>query len=148
MLNYIALGVSAVILLLSLIAVLTEFISYNTKVGRILRKLRITLREISFSALVVTAVVLLILSVVTGDHNRKMMWADVGILAASWLILHIRRFIGVNRSRHHAHKKKTLPTVGRSSISDKLAPLAAEAALAKELPEAAAAAEGKGKDIA
>ena len=136
MLNYIALGVSAGILLLSIVAVLTESVSYNTKIGRALRKMRITLRELSFAALTVTAVVLMIIAAVSGDSNRKLMWADIGILAVSWLILHFRRLVRTNRSKHHAHKKTPLFTVERTTLNERFAPLASEAKLAAELPEA------------
>ena len=127
MINYIILGILAAILLVSVITVITEyFIPKNSDAGRLFRAVRIRLREKSRTSFCVTAIVLLIFGLVVHD-NFKMLFAAMGIMLLTLIVLHPGDFLSIFRHRRKASKKKRL------ELTPKLAGNVPMAKLAKEL---------------
>ncbi len=127
MINYIILGILAAILLVSIITVITEyFVPKNSGAGRLLRAVRIRLREKSRTSFCVAAIVLLIFGLVTHDNFPKLFLA-MGIMLLTLIILHPEDFLGIFRHRRKAAKKKRL------ELTPKLAGNVPAARLAKEL---------------
>lgn len=130
MVNYIILGLLAVICAISLIIVITEcFVPKNSGVGRMLRSVRIRLREKSRTSFCVTALVLLIFGLIVHDNFPKLLFAIV-ILLLTLIILHPEDFLCAFRHRRRASKKKRL---GLTPMNTKTAPVAR---LARELETA------------
>ena len=104
MINNIILVLLAVILAASLITVITEyFIPKNTGAGRVLRAVRIRLREKSRTSLCVTAIVLFIIALVTGDDEKPKMLGALLIMLLTLIILHPEDF---NIFRIFSQRKK------------------------------------------
>ena len=128
MINNIIRVLLAVILAASLITVITEyFIPKNTNVGRVLRAVRIRLREKSRTSLCVTAIVLFIIALVTGDDEKPKMLGALLIMLLTLMILHPEDFLSVFRQRRK--KKKAV----RFGLTPKLAGEVPLAKPAKEL---------------
>jgi len=128
MINYIILVLLAVILAASLITVITEyFIPKNTNAGRVLREIRIRLREKSRTSLCVTAIVVFIIALVTGDDEKPKMFGAILIMLLTLIILHPEDFLSIFRQRRK--KKKAV----RLGLTPKLAGEVPLAKPAKEL---------------
>lgn len=127
MLNYIIFGVLAAICFASIITVVAEpFFLINSDTGRILREVRIRLRERSRSSFCVTAGVLLVFGLVF-DENMRDIFAALGVILLTLVVLHPEDFIAMFRTRRKAKK------VARLELTPMLAGRAAPAKLAKEL---------------
>ena len=127
MINYIILGILAAILLVSIITVITEyFVPKNSGAGRVLRAVRIRLREKSRTSFCVAAIVLLIFGLAVHDNFPKLFLA-LGIMLLTLVFLHPEDFLSIFRSRRKAAKKKRL------ELAPKLAGNVPMARLAKEL---------------
>ena len=143
MINYIILGLLAAVCFVSIIAVAAEyFVEKNTAVGRMLRAVRIRLREKSRTGFCVTAAVLLIFALVTGDDEKPKLLAALLIMLLTLIVLHPEDFISIFRHRRKAKKKGRLP------LTPKLAGEVPMAGLAKvlepiETEEATEPEEGK-----
>ena len=128
MINYIIIVLLAVILAASLITVITEyFIPKNTNAGRVLRAVRIRLREKSRTSLCVTAIVVFIIALVTGDDEKPKMLGALLIMLLTLMILHPEDFLSIFRQRRK--KKKAV----RLGLTPKLAGEVPLAKPAKEL---------------
>lgn len=128
MINYIILVLLAVILAASLITVITEyFIPKNTNAGRVLRAVRIRLREKSRTSLCVTAIVVFIIALVTGDDEKPKMLGALLIMLLTLMVLHPEDFLSIFRQRRK--KKKAV----RLGLTPKLAGEVPLAKPAKEL---------------
>lgn len=93
MINYIIVVLLAVILAVSLITVITEyFIPKNTDAGRVLRAVRIRLREKSRTSFCVTAIVVFIIALVTGDDEKETMFKALLIMLITLVVLHPEDF--------------------------------------------------------
>ena len=135
MINYIIFGIIAVILIASIITVITEyFVPKNSPAGRVLRAVRIRLREKSRTSFCVTAIVLLIFGLAVHDNFPKLFLA-MGIMLLTLVILHPEDFLGIFRHRSKASKKNRL------ELTPKLAGNVPAARLAKELEPIEAEAE-------
>ena len=130
MVNYIILGLLAVVCAISFITVITEcFVLKNSSVGRMLRAVRIRLREKSRTSFCVTALVLLIFGLIVHDNFPKLLIAIV-IMLLTLIILHPEDFLSIFKQRRKASKKKRL---GLNPMNTKTAPAAR---LARELEPA------------
>jgi len=109
MINYILIGVSCVILFLSIISVLTEGINKNTPTGRFFRRIRITLRELNITHLITVAVILFIIGLLVKDKNFYGIILDIGILCLSYLILDCSWLFSKKRMKKPAKLKEPLP---------------------------------------
>ncbi|SEH48248.1 hypothetical protein SAMN02910265_00964 [Ruminococcus flavefaciens] len=128
MINYIIIVLLAVILAASLITVITEyFIPKNTNAGRVLRAVRIRLREKSRTSLCVTAIVVFIIALVTGDDEKPKMLGALLIMLLTLMVLHPEDFLSIFRQRKK--KKKAV----RLGLTPKLAGEVPLAKPAKEL---------------
>ena len=128
MINYIIIVLLVVILAASLITVITEyFIPKNTNAGRVLREIRIRLREKSRTSLCVTAIVVFIIALVTGDDEKPKMFGAILIMLLTLIILHPEDFLSIFRQRRK--KKKAV----RLGLTPKLAGEVPLAKPAKEL---------------
>jgi hypothetical protein len=128
MINYIILGLISAVLVLSVITVAAEyFVPKNTGAGRLLRGVRIRLREKSFTGLCVFAAVVFIIALVWGDDEKPKLFAGLGIMLLSLIILHPWGLLSLFRQRKKAKKSKRLP------LTPKLAGRVPEAGLAKVL---------------
>ena len=128
MINYIIIVLLAVILAASLITVITEyFIPKNTNAGRVLRAVRIRLREKSRTSLCVTAIVVFIIALVTGDDEKPKMLGALLIMLLTLMVLHPEDFLSIFRQRRK--KKKAV----RLGLTPKLAGEVPLAKPAKEL---------------
>ena len=128
MINYIIIVLLAVILAASLITVITEyFIPKNTNAGRVLRAVRIRLREKSRTSLCVTAIVVFIIALVTVDDEKPKMLGALLIMLLTLMILHPEDFLSIFRQRRK--KKKAV----RLGLTPKLAGEVPLAKPAKEL---------------
>lgn len=127
MVNYIILVLLAAICAVSFITVITEyFVPKNSGIGRILRGIRIRLREKSRTSFCVTAIVLLIFGLVAHDNFPKLFLA-LGIILITLVILHPEDFTSIFRQRRKASKKKRL------GLTPRLAGEVPMARIAKEL---------------
>ena len=133
-LNYIAISVSAVMVLLSIAVTVASGVSYNTNTGRIIRRIRIVLRELSFTAVIVTALILLIIGKIAGDSNKDGIWLDISLIFLSYIILHGSRLMTMKRSRKPAHRRMKIGTIRRTPHYKHMAELAKELTASKELP--------------
>lgn len=107
MFNYIILAILGVVFLLGIILTVTEnFIQKNSASGRFLRKIRIVLREKSFTSFCLITSVLLIFGLIIGETNWLMLFAAIGILFATLIVALPHEFFGIRRSRKKAHLKK------------------------------------------
>lgn len=142
MINYIIIVLLAVILAASLITVITEyFIPKNTGAGRVLRAVRIRLREKSRTSLCVTAIVVFIISLVTGDDEKPKMLGALIIMLITLMVLHPEDFLSI--FSHRRKKKKAV----RLGLTPKLAGEVPLAKPAKELePIEAEAVSEEGKE--
>ena len=130
MINNIILVLLAVILAVSFVTIITEyFIPKNTGAGRILREIRIRLREKSRTSLCVTAIVVFIIALVTGDDEKPKMFGAILIMLLTLIILHPEDFLSIFRQRRK--KKKAV----RLGLTPKLAGEVPLAKPAKELDE-------------
>ena len=121
MVNYIILGLLAAVCFVSFIAVITEcFVPKNSGVGRMLRAVRIRLREKSLTSFCVSTIVLLIFGLIVHDNFMKLLMA-IGIILITLLILHPEDFLCIFRQRRRASKQKRL---GLTSMNTKTAPAA------------------------
>lgn len=128
MINNIILVLLAVILAVSFVTVITEyFIPKNTNAGRVLREIRIRLREKSRTSLCVTAIVVFIIALVTGDDEKPKMLGALLIMLLTLMILHPEDFLSIFRQRRK--KKKAV----RLGLTPKLAGEVPLAKPAKEL---------------
>ncbi len=128
MINYIIIVLLVVLLAASLITVITEyFIPKNTGAGRVLRAVRIRLREKSRTSFCVTSLVILIFALVADDDNMRMVLASLIIMLITLIILHPEDLISI--FRHRKKKKKAV----RLGLTPKLAGEVPLAKPAKEL---------------
>ncbi|MCR4795020.1 MULTISPECIES: hypothetical protein [Ruminococcus] len=128
MINNIIIVLLVVILAASLITVITEyFIPKNTGAGRVLRAVRIRLREKSRTSLCVTAIVLFIIALVTGDDEKPKLLGALLIMLLTLMVLHPEDFLCIFNLRKKAKKKERL------GLTPKLAGEVPLAKLAKEL---------------
>ena len=135
MINYIILGMLAVMCIVSLITVAAEpFVPKNSGAGRVLRAVMIRLREKSRTSFCVTAIVLLIFGLVAHDNFRKLFIA-LGIMLLTLMILHPEDFLSIFRHRRKAAKNKRL------GLTPRLVATLPAAKLARELEPAEAEAE-------
>ena len=138
MINYIIFGIIAAIFLASIITVITEyFVPKNSGAGRMLRAVRIRLREKSRTSFCVTAIVLLIFGLVVHDDFKKL-FAALGLMLLTLIILHPEDFTCIFRQRRKASKKKRLGltpelagTVPAAGFAKELEPVEAETDTAK-----------------
>jgi hypothetical protein len=128
MINNIILVLLAVIFAVSLVTVFAEyFIPKNTGAGRVLRAIRIRLREKSRTSFCVTAMVVFIIALVTGDDEKGKMLAALIIMLLTLFVLHLEDLLSVFNTRKKAKKKSRL------GLTPKLAGEVPLAKLAKEL---------------
>ena len=131
MLNYIIFGLLVVICLVSIIVVMAEpFVPKNTGAGRVLRAVRIRLREKSRTSYCVSAIVILIFALAAGDDEMRIILAALAIMLLTLIVLHPEDFISMFRNRKKAAKKSRL------GLTPKLAGEVPMAKLAKELEPA------------
>lgn len=142
MLNYIIFGVLAVVCLVSIIVVIAEpFVPKNTDMGRILRAVRIRLREKSRTSFCVSAAVILIFALAAGDDEMRIILAALAIMLLTLIVLHPEDFLSM--FRHRRKKKKAV----RLGLTPKLAGEVPAAKLAKVLePEDTADGAEEGKE--
>lgn len=128
MINYIIFGVLVAVCLVSIIVVVSEyFVPRNTCAGRVLRAVRIRLREKSRTSFCVTAAVILIFALAAGDDEMRMILAALAVMLLTLIVLHTEDFLGIFRHRKKARKK------ARLGFAPKLAGEVPEARLAKLL---------------
>ena len=140
MINYIILVLLILVCALSIFTVVTEpFVKRNTGMGRILRGIRIRLREKSRTSFCVSAMVLIIIGLVTGDDEKTKLLAALAIMLLTLIVLHPEDFLSLFRTRRKARKKSRL------GFTPLLAGEVPMAKMAKELEPIEVEAE-KGKD--
>ncbi|MCR4794465.1 MAG: hypothetical protein K5898_04745 [Ruminococcus sp.] len=109
MINYIIFGVLVAVCLVSIIVVVTEsVVPRNTGAGRILRAVRIRLREKSVTSFCVTAGVILIFALAAGDDEMRTILAALAVMLLTLIVLHPEDFISMFRHRKKARKKVRL----------------------------------------
>ena len=141
MINNIILGLAAAVLVLSVITVAAEyFVPKNTGAGSFLRGVRIRLREKSFTGLCTFAAVVLIIALVWGDDEKPKLFAGLGIMLLSLIILHPWGLLSLFRQRKKAKKIQRLP------LTPKLAGRVPVAGYAKVLEPADGEGSGEGKE--
>ena len=141
MINNIILGLAAAALVLSVITVAAEyFVPKNTGAGRLLRGVRIRLREKSFTGLCTFAAVVLIIALVWGDNEKPKLFAALGIMLLSLIILHPWGLLSLFRQRKKAKKIERLP------LTPKLAGRVPVAGYAKVLEPVDADGSEEGKE--
>lgn len=108
MLNYIIFGLLVAKCIASIITVAAEpFVSMNTGAGRVIRAVRIRLREMSRTSFCVTAFVLLTIGLVA-DSNDHDIFVTIGVMLLTLIVLHPEDFIAMFRTRKKARKKARL----------------------------------------
>ena len=116
MINYIVLGLTAAIFVLSIICVIAELvIPRRSAVGSFFRKIRIQLRTKSRTSLCVFAIVILIFGLAAHDSEMRLIFAMLLIMLLTLMVLHPEDFLSIFRQRKKAKKQKLLPlaaTVG------------------------------------
>lgn len=112
-LNYLAIAASIVMLILSIITAAASDVPYNNNSGRILRRIRITLRDLSFTSVIVAALVILIIGKVSGDTNKAGIWLDIALLFLCFVILHGRRLLTMKTSRKYRRKRSLSDSLQR-----------------------------------
>ena len=128
MINYIIFGVLAAICLISIITVVTEpFVPKNTGAGRVLRAVRIRLREKSRTSFCVSAAVIIIFALAAGDDEMRIILAALAIMLLTLIVLHPEDFLSM--FRHRRKKKKAVRLV----LTPRLAGEVPMAKLVKEL---------------
>ena len=128
MINYIIFGVLAAVCFVSIIAVAAEYVvPKNTGAGRVIRAVRIRLREKSRTSFCVSAIVILIFALAAGDDEMRIILAALAVMLLTLIVLHPEDFLSVFRHRRKAGKKKRL------GLTPKLAGEVPEARLAKVL---------------
>lgn len=133
-LNYLAIAASVVMLILSIIVAAASDVPYNNNTGRILRRIRITLRELSLTSVIVTALILLIIGKVTGDTNKSGIWLDIALLFLCFIILHGSRLLTMKRSRKYRRARSMMRSIYRTPVCRKMTAEAKLLPAAKELP--------------
>ena len=109
MINYIIIVLLVAVFAASLITVITEyFIPKNTGAGRVLSAVRIRLRERSRTSFCVTAIVVMVIALVSGDEEKPKMFAALGIMLLTLMVLHPEDFLSLFRQRRKASKKQRL----------------------------------------
>ena len=110
MFNYAILGLASLFFLVSLITVIAEPLTgRNTAPGRFFRFFRIRCREFSLMNLCVLAPVLLIWGLAASDDNLRFIWAFIGILLLTLIILHAQAVFCRCRKRKKAGKLALAP---------------------------------------
>ena len=112
MINYIIIVLLAAVFVVSLVVVITEyFVPKNTGAGRILRAVRIRLREKSRTSFCVSAAVILIFALAAGDDEMRMIFAALAVMLLTLIVLHPEDFLSIFRHRKKAGKKSRLGLV-------------------------------------
>ena len=128
MINYIIFGVLAAVCFVSIAAVAAEYIvPKNTGAGRVIRAVRIRLREKSRTSFCVSAIVILIFALAAGDDEMQIILAALAVMLLTLIVLHPEDFLSV--FRHRRKKKKAV----RLGLTPRLAGEVPMAKLAKEL---------------
>lgn len=128
MINYILLILLIAVYILSIAAVVTELFMDSTRgFGRLMREIRIRLREFSVSAFVTISIVLIIFGLLVHDVEFFLIFTAIFIMFATLLVLRPGDFIPMYSSRRKAKKKKAVLAKVPLSALDK--------AYADELPE-------------
>ena len=108
MMNYIIFGLLVAKCIASIITVAAEpFVLKNTGAGRILRAVRIRLREMSRTSFCVTTLVLLVIGLVA-DSNDHDIFVAIGVMLLTLIVLHPEDFAAMFRTRKKARKKARL----------------------------------------
>ena len=129
--NYIALGLAALFLVLSIICVIAENFPPRQK---FLRRLLITLREVSKLPFVIIALIVLYAGSKISGAELWLTGVALGIFFAALIILHWFRITSVLRSRKGRKSNRTpLLPVGKSQPAQSAAAESKLAPLAKEL---------------
>ncbi len=121
MFNYAILSLASLFFLVSLITVIAEPLTgRNTAPGRFFRFFRIRCRDFSLMNLCVIAPVLLIWGLAVGDNNFRLLWAFIGILLLTLIILHAQAVFFRRRKRKKAGKLTLAPLTPILPETDKL----------------------------
>lgn len=109
MLNTIIIILAAAFFVLSAVTVAAEpLIPINSGKGRLLRAVRIRLRELSRTSCCVAAAVIIVIGFVSGDDEKPKMFAVLGVMFAALFVLHPEDFLSVFHHRKGAEKKAHL----------------------------------------
>lgn len=109
MVNTVILILLILICILSILTVAAEpLVPKNTGTGRILRGIRIRLREASRTSFCVTAAVILLIGLITGDDEKVKLLAALAIMLLTLIVLHPEDFLTIFRHRRKARKKSRL----------------------------------------
>lgn len=109
MLNTIIIILAAVFFVLSAVTVAAEpIIPINSGKGRLLRAVRIRLRELSRTSWCVSAAVIIVIGFVTGDCEKPKMFAVLGVMLLALFVLHPEDFLSIFHHRKRAEKKVRL----------------------------------------
>ena len=104
--NYIALSASGSFLLLSIISSLSELmLAKNSRPGRVLRSLRICMRDIGHIAFILITGAFLIIGCIVKNTDWRLLWLAVGIFFLGEIVLHWFKIISVKRSRKYSKAK-------------------------------------------
>ena len=131
MINVIIIAILAALLILSVLTILPErLISCNSGFGKLLRNIRIRLREKSRTSFCVVSLLMLFIGLITHDKSFRYIWAAVGIMLITLIILHPEDILSPFRTRRKARKKKEIPLIAKAPVNKSRA---SEARLLEEL---------------
>ena len=131
MINVIIIAILAALLILSILTVLPEkLIRRNSAFGKLLRNIRIRLREKSRTSFCVVSLLMIFAGLISHDKSFRYIWVAVGIMFLTLIILHPEDILSLFRTRRKAGKKKELPLLPKAPINKSRAP---EAKLLEEL---------------
>ncbi|MBQ1518901.1 MAG: hypothetical protein IIZ53_03505 [Ruminococcus sp.] len=131
MINVIIIAILAALFILSVLTVLPEkLIRRNSAFGKLLRNIRIRLREKSRTSFCVVSLLMLFIGLITHDKSFRYIWAAVGIMLLTLIILHPEDILSPFRTRRKARKKKEIPLIAKAPVNKSRA---SEARLLEEL---------------
>lgn len=112
MLNCIALGLSVMLLIFCVISVIAEHISFKNKEAfTIFRNIRITVRDLDFTAFVTTSVIVILIGLFFHDTHKDIMLFDILLLFLSFLVIHGDKIFRLQKSRKRLKFKNLVPYV-------------------------------------
>lgn len=126
MINRIILILLAALLIVSILTILPEkLIRRNSDAGRLLRGIRIRLREKLRTSFCVTSIVMLLIGLISHDKSFRYIWLAIGIMLVTLIFLHPEDILSLFRTRKKARKKKAVPLLEKAPLYKGRAPEAA-----------------------
>ncbi len=110
MLNCILLSLSVLLMIFCIISVIAEHLNIKDKeVFNFFRNVRITVRDLDFTAFMTSSVIVILLGLIFHDKHKDVMLFDILLLFISFLVIHGDKIIRFQKSRKHLKFKNLVP---------------------------------------